>query len=110
MGELPIDVRHYIEIEQQRNAANNLADQSREPSRPPAQSGRRHSVRRYHQQLVNETFYLGDVRYVISSIQTHPNVVRCYRFHGLNSCIARLPLVFVLEQLAETVELEEATA
>jgi len=95
----------------ERNVGDSLADHLHASSRPPpAPSGRRHSVRRYHQQLVNETFYLGDVRYVISSIQTHPNEVRCYRFHGLNSRIAQLPLVFVMEQLAETVELAEATA
>jgi hypothetical protein len=62
----------------------------------------------YHQQLVRATFTLGNASYVVASRQRQPDKVRCYRLHGKSTRIVCLPLVFVLEQLAEHVEIEQA--
>ena len=61
---------------------------------------------RHNQHLVGQRFHLGDAVYLISNKQAHPNCVRCYRTMGTVSSIVTLPLLFVLEQLAERIELD----
>ena len=52
-------------------------------------------------------FRLGDVQYVVAHQQAHPTRVRCYREYGNVVTVVNLPLIFVLEQLADEVRLEE---
>jgi len=79
------------------------ASRHRQPRKAPAR-------KRYHQQIQRATFKLGFVRYVVAASQHHPDRVKCYRFAGTQNRVSYLPLVFVLEQLAEHVELQEAEA
>ena len=60
---------------------------------------------RHNQHLVGQRFHLGDAVYLISNKQAHPNCVRCYRTMGTVSSIVALPLLFVMEQIAEPIEL-----
>ena len=69
---------------------------------------RANSQARYHQNLVGEAFELGCIHYMVAAIQTRPDQVRCYRLEGKSNRAVQLPLVFVLEQLAEHVEIADA--
>ena len=60
----------------------------------------------YHAALKGQTFKLGGITYLIGRTQAKPDLVRCYRAEAGESTIVELPLVFVLEQFAEEVELE----
>ena len=61
----------------------------------------------YHQHLVNEKFVLGKTLYQVCATQRRADKVRCYRREGKSTRVAYLPLVFVLEQLAEHVDIEQ---
>ena len=61
---------------------------------------------RFHGHLANSTFRLGKVVYVVTAEQFDPRLVRCYRQVGNVVSIVLLPLVFVLEQLSEAIEME----
>ena len=56
-----------------------------------------------HVTLEGRSFTLGDAHYVIARDQPHPRQVRCYRRVRERVMLVRLPLVFVLEQLADEV-------
>ena len=58
----------------------------------------------YHGQLVARRFVLGDATYLVAQSQPHRRLVRCYRKQGNVSRVVKLPLVFVLERLAEHIE------
>lgn len=60
----------------------------------------------YHQHLLGRVFELGRVLYVISHDQPHPRRVRCYRDEDNVVTIVSLPLVFVIEQLADEVTVD----
>jgi len=62
--------------------------------------------RRLHGYLVGERFKLGDAEYSVSADQSHPTCVRCLRRADNVVSIVHLPLVFVMEQLSEHIELE----
>ncbi len=64
----------------------------------------------YHQHLAQATFRLGSANYIVATRQKRPDKVRCYRQQGESTRIAYLPLVFVLEQLAEHVEIDQAVS
>jgi len=57
--------------------------------------------------LQGRVFKLGEVRYVIARHQQETQRVRCYRMEGKLVSIAKLPLSFVLEQVADKTTLEE---
>lgn len=57
--------------------------------------------------LQGRVFKLGEVRYVIARHQPETQRVRCYRMEGKLVSIAKLPLPFVLEQVADKTTLEE---
>ncbi|NKB98739.1 MAG: hypothetical protein GKR90_09645 [Pseudomonadales bacterium] len=59
----------------------------------------------FHEELIGERFKLGDVRYVVLKEQTSASHVFLRRYAELNSRVVKLPLIFVLEQLAETIEM-----
>ena len=56
--------------------------------------------------LARQRFSLGSITYLIMSDQPSPRSVRCFRLYGMESTIVELPLPFVLEQLAESVDAE----
>jgi hypothetical protein len=60
-----------------------------------------------HLDLQGRVFKLGEIRYVVARHQPEPHRVRCYRMEGKVVSIAKLPLSFVLEQVADKITLEE---
>ena len=60
-----------------------------------------------HPDLQGRVFKLGEVRYVIARHQPETQRVRCYRMEGKLVSIAKLPVSFVLEQVADKITLEE---
>ena len=73
--------------------------------RMPALAAGRKPVSGLHQHLVGESFTLGNVDYDVMPGQEHPQCVRCRRRSGNVVSIVHLPLVFVMEQLSEHIEL-----
>ena len=61
-----------------------------------------------HAHLRNKEFELGSATYVVAPHQPHAQYVHCYRKQGENARIVRLPYVFVMERLAERIELKSA--
>ncbi len=60
----------------------------------------------HHAHLVKRKFQLGDAVYVVAKEQPHADCVRCHRTGNKVVTVARLPLTFVLEQVAEHIEAE----
>ncbi len=65
------------------------------------------SYRALHSTLTGRMFKLGRVIYLVGRHQPSAARVRCYREERNVVTIVNLPLVFVLEQLADEVRLEE---
>ena len=59
----------------------------------------------HHQELINERFELGETRYVVMREQPSAAHVYLRRYKGTESKVVRLPKIFVMEQLAETIEI-----
>jgi len=57
--------------------------------------------------LQGRVFKLGCVRYVVARHQPEDQRIRCYRMEGTVVSIVKLPLRFVLEQIADKITLEE---
>jgi hypothetical protein len=84
--------------------------------RPLARPARRGPMRaedsarcaNFHRQLVGRVFSLGDVDYIVAARQTNARTVRCFRRDRNIVGIVALPLLFVLEQLAERIDIGEA--
>jgi hypothetical protein len=62
----------------------------------------------YHTHLMGQVFELGQVLYVVTHNQEYGDRVRCYREEDNVVTAVCLPLVFVLEQLADEVAMEPA--
>jgi hypothetical protein len=63
----------------------------------------------HHAYLVQRSFKLGQATYLVARGQPHPDRVYCYRRNGTVARLVKLPLSFVLEQLAERIELDATT-
>lgn len=59
----------------------------------------------YHLELINERFELGETRYVVMRKQPSATHVYLRRYRNNQSKVVRLPKIFVMEQLAESIEL-----
>jgi hypothetical protein len=59
----------------------------------------------YHVQIMGRLFELGRVVYLVTHSQSHPDRVRCYRGEDGVVTMVRLPLNFVLDQLADEVSM-----
>ncbi len=59
-----------------------------------------------HPDLQGRAFKLGDIRYVVARHQPDAHRVRCYRMEGKLVRIVKLPLAFVLEQVADKITLD----
>lgn len=64
-----------------------------------------HRQASHHKNIWGETFYLGEVKYTIMDYQTSRSYVYCQRQTSHDVRVKRLPLMFVLEQLAERFEM-----
>ena len=60
-----------------------------------------------HPDLQGRVFKLGEIRYVVARHQPESHRVRCYRMEGKLVSIAKLPVSFVLEQVADKITLQE---
>lgn len=59
----------------------------------------------HHTELINERFMLGEARYVVMRKQPSASHVYLRRYKGTQTKVVRLPKIFVMEQVAETIEL-----
>jgi len=60
-----------------------------------------------HPDLQGRVFKLGQVRYVVARQQTETQRIRCYRMEGKVVSIVKLPVAFVLEQVADKITLDQ---
>ena len=60
-----------------------------------------------HPDLQGRVFKLGEIRYVVARHQPESRRIRCYRMEGKIVSIVKLPLAFVLEQVADKITIEE---
>ena len=63
----------------------------------------------HHAHLVNSCFTLGKVHYLVATKQPNSNRVRCFRKARTVVTLVELPLAFVLEQVAERIEITDTT-
>lgn len=82
------------------------------PARPvrarkvaPAKSREGQQMLGHHAALYNRRFELGSITYLVMKDQPSAKLVRCLRIENNVTNLVRLPLEFVLEQLAEHIEL-----
>lgn len=68
---------------------------------------RTRTYRAQHPTLIGRMFRLGQIDYMVGRDQPVAACVRCYRKEQNVITIANLPLVFVLEQLADEIIMEE---
>ena len=92
-----------LPFDHERNLGEGRTDKQGQHRRKPQRAT---AKARYNQHLAGRRFRLGDAVYMIANRQAHPIYVRCYRTTGTVSSIVTLPLLFVLEQLAERIELD----
>lgn len=97
ISEMPIPIR---DMSKPFHHEDNLGTAMR---RGPRQMGSCHS--RYHEELMGERFELGEARYVVMWEQPSASHVYLRRFKDNRSRVVQLPRVFVIEQLAEAVEM-----
>jgi len=64
----------------------------------------------HHDHLKGMDFDLGSITYAVAERQPHAQCVYCYRKEGTNSRLVRLPYVFVMDRLAERIELKATDA
>jgi hypothetical protein len=112
VSEMPMPVRDLtLPFWHERNRSGAPAHRAR-AAMPAKHSG--HSppaprpCSRMHQCLLSRSFHLGEAVYTVASDQPCRDRVRCLRRVGGFVRVVSLPLVFVLEQLAERIELKEA--
>ena len=80
-----------------------------EESTAPVKAGPKRVAARpgpHHRNIINCSFKLGEATYLIASSQPRPLQVNCHRKQSNVIGLVTLPLVFVLEQLAEAVEMD----
>ncbi len=66
-----------------------------------------HQKSPHHKNICGSVFYLGKAQYSILEHQPTRAYVYCERLTAQSTTVVRLPLIFVLEQLAESVEITE---
>jgi len=113
IGDKPLHVRDMGEpFHSDKNLGNAYATTGRRQCHPPPhrhwRAGRcdSKSATSHHPALVNLRFQLGRITYVIMADQPYRRSVRCFRIDATVTTIVRLPLEFVLEQVAEHIELK----
>ena len=79
---------------------------ARAPGRMPRARKPADEQPQHHQHLKDREFQLGNATYVVADKQPHPQYVHCYRKEGAASRMVRLPYVFVMDRLAERIELK----
>ena len=72
-----------------------------------AKARRSELVENNHRHLANRTFTLGKIEYFITTRQPSRTRVRCMRKEHNAISLVELPLMFVLDQLAERIEITE---
>lgn len=63
----------------------------------------------HHSHLGGRRFQLGRVQYLIATRQANRRRVRCFRKEGTVATLVELPLAFVMEQVAEKIEMVDTT-
>jgi hypothetical protein len=63
----------------------------------------------HHSLLGGRRFQLGRVQYLVATRQANRRRVRCFRKEGTVATLVELPLAFVMEQVAERIEITGTT-
>ncbi len=77
------------------------------PAAVPVTSRHIERTQSHHGHLVGRTFRLGKIHYLVASKQPNNRRVRCFRKENTVASLVELPLAFVLEQVAERIEITE---
>ena len=72
----------------------------------PGVSEPRSTREQHHPHLRDKEFALGSATYVVARQQPNGHYVYCHRNEGESSRLVRLPYVFVMDRLAERIELK----
>jgi hypothetical protein len=67
------------------------------------------STPNHHPQLVGRRFKLGKIHYLVANRQSNNRRVRCFRKDRNAATLVELPLAFVVEQVAERIEITDTT-
>ncbi len=108
--EMPMQVRDMsLPFWHERNLASGDSVGRAEGSAAEATTTKRGGDRNacHHAYLVNRCFKLGKVHYLVGSRQPSSIRVRCYRKARTVVTVVELPLAFVLEQVAERIEITD---
>ena len=90
----------------ERNLGPRKCAQHATRSNAPSGSAGKRAKSSHHSNLCGRIFVLGEVHYTIMEYQTSSTYVYCQRRTSQDVRVARLPLLFVLEQLAEHIEIK----
>jgi hypothetical protein len=114
VSEMPMQVRDMsLPLWHKRNCASDpfeaaapdlSAGSSRSRIRTEADSRTSH-----HSHLCGRRFQLGRVQYLVATKQANRRHVRCFRKEGTVATLVELPLAFVMEQVAERIEITGTT-
>ncbi len=63
----------------------------------------------HHSHLGGRRFQLGRIQYLVAAKQANRRSVRCFRKEGTVASLVELPLAFVMEQVAERIEITGTT-
>jgi hypothetical protein len=98
------DPMHVRDMGQPFESGGGHADRQLE-HRPPISSPRVRSSKRHHEHLLGREFQLGTATYKVLLRQVNADVVLCHRRAPGSERIVKLPLAFVTERFAESIEL-----
>jgi hypothetical protein len=108
--EMPMQVRDMsLPLWHERNLASDGSFEGRSEGSTAGETTTKGADRsaRHHAYVVNRWFKLGKVDYLVASRQPNSRRVRCFRKARSVVTLVELPLAFVLEQLAERIEITD---
>jgi hypothetical protein len=114
VSEMPMQVRDMsLPLWHKRNRASETSEVD---SPAPAAPQRADRVRydpdgptNHHSHLGGRRFQLGRIQYLVATRQANRRRVRCFRKEGTVATLVELPLAFVMEQVAERIEITGTT-
>lgn len=116
VSEMPMQVHDMsLPLWHPRNRASDPLEEVAAPDRPTAASSTERirndvdGASNHHSHLGGRRFQLGRVQYLIATRQANRRRVRCFRKEGTVATLVELPLAFVMEQVAERIEIVDTT-
>jgi len=115
VSEMPMQVRDMsLPLWHKRNRATDATEAASAdvPSAPSSMDCVRYDAdgpTNHHSLLGGRCFQLGRVQYLVATKQANRRRVRCFRKEGTVATLVELPLAFVMEQVAERIEITGTT-